>query len=307
MMALIAGLAIPLVIIWLKDFLNNKVNTKSDITDTLRSPVLGEIGHNLTSEVLVVKPASRKVIGEQFRNLRSNINFLIPGLKKFVVLVTSSNAGEGKSFVCINLAATYAVAGKKTVLIELDLRKPKLGKYLNITTDSGLTDYLINNKPLPSIIKNIPDYDNMKVILAGPIPPNPSELLLHKKMEELVEELKKEFDVIVFDCPPVGLVSDAQIISPYADLSIFVIRQRVTLKTQLTFIDEVYENNRLKNMSIIVNDVRSSDYYGHYGYGNYGYGAYGYSVDTNGSKNGDGYFEDEGEKKNWFVRNLLRK
>ncbi len=309
MVALLIGIAIPLGIIWLKDLLNNKVNTRNDITETLHTPILGEIGHNATPETVVVQPASRKVIGEQFRNLRSNVNFLIPGKKKFVILSTSANAGEGKSFVSLNLAATYALAGKRTVVIELDLRKPKLAKYLNIKSDIGLTDYLVNNIDLFSIVKDLPGSENLKVILSGPIPPNPSELLLYEKMEELIEELKKQFDVIIFDCPPIGLVSDAQIISPYVDLSIFVIRQRVTLKSQMNFINEIHETNRLKNIGIIVNDVKIGGYNGYYGYNSYGYGNYGYSYSINGneSKNGNGYFEKEGEKKNWLVRNILKK
>jgi capsular exopolysaccharide synthesis family protein len=306
LLAALIGIAIPLIIMWIRDLLNNKVNTRSDITDKVHVPLLGEIGHNATEEAIVVKPASRKVIGEQFRNIRSNINFLIPGKKNFIILTTSSNAGEGKSFISINLAATYAVAGKKTILVEMDLRKPKLDKYVKMQSGIGLTDYLINVKSLSSVIRDFPGYENLKIILSGPIPPNPSELLLQEKMEELVTQLKRDFEIIIFDCPPVGLVTDAQLVSPYVDLSVYVVRQRKTLKTQLSFINELYEGKRLSNMGIIVNDVKVNGYHGYYGYGNYGgygYGGYGYGVDK--SADGNGYFEKETKRRGWLSKKIF--
>jgi capsular exopolysaccharide synthesis family protein len=299
--AMVIGIAIPLLIIWIKDLLNNKVNTRTDITQALQAPLLGEIGHNNNNNVesIVVKPASRKVIGEQFRNIRSNINFLVPPKKSFCILTTSTNAGEGKSFTSINLAATYAIAGKKTILIEMDLRKPKLARYLNITSNSGITDYLIGKSPLSTLVKNIPGYENLFLLDAGAIPPNPAELMMSTQMQLLFAELKEGYDVIIFDCPPVGLVSDAQIISPQMDLSIYVIRQRVTLKSQLTFIDELYQSKRLNNLGIIVNDVKVEGYYGYYGNGSYSYGGY-YGNDS--GANGDGYFEREPAEKGWFKK-----
>ncbi len=309
LVALLIGVAIPLLIIWIKDLLNNKINTRTDIVQNIAAPLLGEVSNNTSGDVIVVKQASRKVIGEQFRNIRSNINFLTPNKKHFVILTTSTNAGEGKSFVSINMAATYAVAGKRTILIELDLRKPKLARYLQLATQAGFTDYLIGKNQLKTVIQKVADYDNFDVMAAGAIPPNPAELLLNEKMQQLVEELKKTYEIIIFDCPPVGLVSDAQIVSPYVDLTVYIVRQRFTVKSQLSFINELYTSNRLNNLGIIVNDVKTDGFYGYYGYGSYGYGSYGYGsygygVNKNGSGNGDGYFEAEGEKKSWIKRKL---
>lgn len=304
LVSLLIGMVIPFLIIWVKDLLNNKVNTKNDIIQSLNAPLLGEIGHNAEKQSIVVKAASRKLIGEQFRNIRSNINFLVPSKKNFCMLTTSTNPGEGKSFTSINLAATYAVTGKKTILIEMDLRRPKLAAYLNITSSNGVTDYLIGKDQLSDLVKNIPGYENLYLLDAGAIPPNPAELMMNDKMQQMVTDLKDGYDVIIFDCPPVGLVSDAQIISQYIDLSVYVIRQRVTLKSQLSFIRELHESNRLNNMAIIVNDVKIDGYNGYYGYGNgNGYG-YSYGGEKKGSDNG--YFETETKKggglslRNWI-------
>ena len=301
LVALLVGVAIPLLIIWIKDLLNNKINTKSDIVQQLDVPIVGEIGNNTSNEAIVVKQASRKIIGEQFRNIRSNISFLVPDKKQIVILTTSTNAGEGKSFISINLAATYSVAGKKTVLIELDLRKPKLAKYLKTQTQAGFTDYLIGKNTAETVIQPVPGYENFFVMAAGTIPPNPAELLLNEKMQGLVEKLKETYDVIIFDCPPVGLVSDAQIISKYVDLSVYIVRQRFTLKSQLPFINELHNSRRLNNLSIIVNDVKIEGYYGYYGYGSYGYGSYGYGYGLNNNGNQDGYFEEE-KKSSWLQK-----
>ena len=301
LVALLIGVAIPLLIIWIKDLLNNKINTKSDIVQQLDVPIVGEIGNNTSNEAIVVKQASRKIIGEQFRNIRSNISFLVPDKKQIVILTTSTNAGEGKSFISINLAATYSVAGKKTVLIELDLRKPKLAKYLKTQTQAGFTDYLIGKNTAETVIQPVPGYENFFVMAAGTIPPNPAELLLNEKMQGLVEKLKETYDVIIFDCPPVGLVSDAQIISKYVDLSVYIVRQRFTLKSQLPFINELHNSKRLNNLSIIVNDVKIEGYYGYYGYGSYGYSSYGYGYGLNNNGNQDGYFEEE-KKTSWLQK-----
>src|SRR5205085_8899222 len=148
-----------------------KINTREDIVQALDTPVIGEVGSNTSGEAIVVKQTSRKVIGEQFRNIRSNINFLVPSKRNFLMLITSTSPGEGKSFVSLNLAATYAVAGKKTLLAEFDLRKPKLAKYLNIPAPAGFTDYLIGKNTLDSVLKQVPAYENYYVLPAGTIPP----------------------------------------------------------------------------------------------------------------------------------------
>ena len=307
LVALLLGTAIPLLLIWLRDLMNNKVNTKQDIARQVHAPLLGEIGHNDEKHTIVVKPASREIIGEQFRNIRSSINFLIPFKKNFLVLLTSTNAGEGKSFTSINLAATYAITGKRTIVVEMDLRKPKMARYLGLEAQGGITDCLVNNNQLSKFIKNIPGYDNLFLLPAGSIPPNPAELIMSNGMRELIEALKKDYEVILFDCPPVGLVSDAYIIAPYVDLSVYIIRQRVTQKSQLSFINEIYDTKRLNNMGIIVNDVLVTGYYGYYGYGSqsYGYG-YGYGYGVSKNKNDNGYFEKSDKKKNWFQRNVPR-
>ena len=157
------------------------------------------------------------MVAEQVRALRTNLQFIIPDEKQKVLLFTSGISGEGKSFVSLNLGASLAMSGKKVIILELDLRKPKLHVGLGIESKSGLSNYLIGKASLNEIVIQIPAQNNYSIITSGPIPPNPAELLVNGKILQLIEQLKPDFDYIIMDAPPVGLVTDAQILGQYAD------------------------------------------------------------------------------------------
>jgi tyrosine-protein kinase Etk/Wzc len=284
------GILIPSAIIYFKNLLNNTVTDSSDITQETDIPLLGEIGHNKTGKTLVAEQNSRTALAEQFRVLRTNLQFLSGGKDKKVVMITSSTGGEGKSFLSINLGSTLAISNKKVVLIELDLRKPKLSKELGFTTERGFTDYLISKYKKEEIIKATSVHPNLFLISAGTIPPNPAELLLSPEVDELFAWLKTKFDYIIVDTAPAGLVIDAVLISKHVDTSIYVVRQGYTLKGQIRMINDFKQSGKLPNLAVLLNDVKVNKTYGYkYGYGGNGYG---YNSD---------YYSDGEKKKKKFL------
>jgi capsular exopolysaccharide synthesis family protein len=200
------------------------------------------------------------------------MKYILPSEDQKCILVTSSMSGEGKSFVTINLASALALSGRRVVLIEMDLRKPQISNMLGISNSIGISNYAIKKVSLDQILKPCDFNKNLWVIPSGPIPPNPSELLMMPKINELFDLLKEQFDYIVIDTAPIGLVTDAQLIAKYADASLFVVRQRYTYKQQLTAVEDYYRDRRLPNLSLVINDVKyrtGSGYHSGYGYGSY--------------------------------------
>ncbi|MFP5042370.1 GumC family protein [Parasediminibacterium sp. JCM 36343] len=275
--AFVIGFLIPIIFIYLIDLLNDKIIVRNDIARVTAAPIIGEVAHHSSqNRVLVVSNKDRSVLAEQFRILRTNISFLLgPDLKSPVLLVTSSIAGEGKTFCSMNLAAVWGIAGKKTVILELDLRKPKIAKSLGLINEKGITHFMLGQVTAESLPIPIPNTDNLYIVPAGIIPPNPSEMIMDPRMAEFIAYLKTQFDLIIIDSAPVGLVSDSKIIALLADATIYIIRQRFTVKKQLPFINELYTQQLLPNIGILVNDVKIGGINSYYGYG-YGYG-YGYS------------------------------
>ena len=301
--ALLIGLILPVLIIYLRDLMNDKVITRGEIIKGTNAPLLGEVGHSENEKVLLFPDNSRTIVAEQLRILRSNLRFVLGDqFDKPTILVTSSFSGEGKSFISTNLGATLAISGQKTVILELDLRKPKILVGLGLAKGHGLTNYLVGSANLKDLAKPVPQVDNLYVIPCGPVPPNPSEILLTPKFNQLFAWLKENFDCIVIDTAPVGLVSDAFTLSQYADATIYVIRQRYTFKRQINFIDELYRKQKLPKMGILVNDFISEGTRGYYGYGaaKYGYG-YGYGYGS-GSGYGESYYVTDGKKKTLYKR-----
>ncbi len=274
MVAALLGLLMPVGLIVLLDQLNDKVNTRSDITNKLAIPILGElvnIPRRKTKGILVM---NRDLYGEQFRLIRTNLALSEKTNQSQVILITSSNIGEGKSMVSLNLAAVLAVPGKKVALLEFDLRKPGIIKNLGITNIKGLSDYLSGQTiDLSEIYQVSDEIPTLHIYPAGPIPMNPADLLLNENMGPLFEVLRRRYDYVIVDTAPVGLVTDAFILNKYTDQSIYVIRQRKTLKKQLDFLNDIYVNGRLNEMGLIINDVKTGGKHGSgYGYGeNYNY------------------------------------
>lgn len=236
------------------------------------------------------------MVAEQFRIIRSNLQYVISNPQKSVILVTSSFSGEGKSFISTNMAAVLALTGKKTVILEFDIRKPKVLSGLNMTRRPGITNYMLGKAELEDLVTPVTGQDNLFVLACGPIPPNPSEMLLDPKITTLFDWLRNHFDVIIVDTAPVGMVSDAMTLSKFADCTLYLVRQGHTFKKQIALIDELYRENKLPKVSIIINDVKVKPGYGYYGYGRYGYG-YGYGYGASSS-----YYEEEKPPLSFFER-----
>lgn len=287
LIALLFGVAIPVGIILLRDYLNDKIKSKQEIEQITSTPILGEIGHADEGGTLVVTRDSRKFLAEQFRIIRSNLQYILPKIEKPVILVTSSFSGEGKSFISTNLGSVLALSGKRTVILEFDIRKPKILKGLGLQERKGITNYIVSSIKLSDLIYPVPEVENLYVIPCGPVPPNPAEMLLNERVGELFEELRERFDVVIVDTAPVGLVSDAITLGKHVDAAVYIVRHNYTLKKQIQLIEDIRKNNKLPHLSIIVNDInKRAGYGGYYGYGGYGYG-YGY-----GNREGS-YFESD--------------
>ncbi len=303
----IIGVLIPVAFIYLKELFDDKLRSREHITSRTKIPIVAEIGHiDTLDNNFVVADKSRNITAEQFRILRTNLQFLLQD--KHTVLVTSTVSGEGKSFIALNLAAVLAISGKKVALLEFDLRKPRIIKNAGLERRSlGISNFSAKQTDdLDKLFYTIDNYPTLHIFGCGPIPPNPAELMIGNRMDALFEYLKSHYDYVVVDSAPVGLVSDSFSISKYCDTTLFVVRQRITLKKQLFFIDEIYKNNQLKNMGIVINDVKvgaKHGYYGHnYGYG-YGYGkGYGYGY---GHRSYGEYFD--AEKQTGFFAKLFKK
>ncbi len=275
------GMLIPISVIASKDALNNRVMRRADVEESTHAPILGEVVKKHHSEALVVVARSQSIIAEQIRTLRTNLQYLRESRTGCqVLLFTSSISGEGKSFVSLNLGASLALVGKRTVILEMDLRKPRLRHALNFPNQMnsvGLSNYLIGEATVNDIVQPIPGYEHYYIITSGPIPHNPSELLSGNHLEELIAELRLQFDYVIIDAPPVGLVTDAQLIAPFSDATLFMVRHDVTPKNHLKMIDMLYQEKRFNKLNIILNAVGSDDSqyysYGYKGNGyNYGYG-----------------------------------
>lgn len=273
---LLLGVILPSVVLYIKDLLNQRVRNKQDVVAHTPVPILAEIGHTKENETVVVKNDTVTPIAEQFRAMRTNLQFILSGAQEKVILLTSSMSGEGKSFVAMNLAATLALSGKKVVLMELDLRKPKISEKLSVSNKEGFSTYVIGKTSLESLIRPSGFHENCWLITSGPIPPNPVELLLLDQTKQLFATLRKQFDYIVIDTAPLGLVTDAQLLGYLADATLFLVRQGVTYKQQLQLSKDVYQQKKLPKMNLVINDVKIGKGFG-YGYGyQYGY-QYGYA------------------------------
>jgi capsular exopolysaccharide synthesis family protein len=289
MIALMIGVAVPAALIFVREYLNDKVKSKQDIERMTAAPVLGEIGHAEDSAALVVTQNSRHFIAEQFRIVRANLQYILPKIERPVIMVTSSFSGEGKSFISTNLGAVLALSGKRTVILEFDIRKPKILEGLGLNERKGLTNFIVGNISVQEIVYPVPGMSSLFVIPCGPVPPNPAEMLLDQKVTDLFEQLRKQFDVVIVDTAPVGLVSDAITLGQYADATVYIVRHNYTFKKQVQLIDDLYTGKKVPHLAIIINDVDLKEGYGgYYGYGNYGY-AYGYDESK--------YFDKGGKRK----------
>ncbi|TSD67002.1 polysaccharide biosynthesis tyrosine autokinase [Inquilinus sp. KBS0705] len=277
-LAFIIGLGAAAGLLFARESFNDLITSRKQIEDETEIPILGELSYQTTDkQIVVTEGRSKFAIGEQFRVLRTNLYHLHGNSDKGrVTLFTSSVSGEGKSFVSSNLAVTLAYAGRKSIILEMDLRKPKVSISFGLSPDNpGISDYLAElTDDVKRLIQpsGIPGLD---ILSCGPIQPNPSELLEKDRLDQLIEKLKEMYDDVVIDSPPIHLVTDALIISRVADASLYVVRQGYTHKYELEFVNGINEANRFPKFTIVFNGInKDSGGYGGYGYG-YGYGGYG--------------------------------
>jgi capsular exopolysaccharide synthesis family protein len=274
LIAIAISMLIAVVIIAANELINPTILFRHEIEEFTSVPVIGEISFNDSKESLVIGVGKRSFIAEQFRNLRTSLPYLGINANNKKLLITSSISGEGKSFISANLGVSLAMAGKKVLMLEFDLSNPSLSEKLNVPESNikGLSEYLIGDAEIEKIIKSTPIHENLYIISAGKLPENPSELIMDKRVQELLESVTDSFDHIIIDTAPVGLLSDAYVLSAYCDAALYIVRHRYTPKTAVQRIDENNKINVLKNLAIVFNGVKSRGFRKNgYGYG-YGYG-----------------------------------
>lgn len=298
LVALGAGVFIFVLIVFIIEQANNKVLFRREIEKSTKAPIIGELLQSDTkASAIIVQHGSRSLIAEQFKIIRTNLSYYATKNQSQTILVASSISGEGKSFIAINMAISYALLGKKVALLELDLRKPKVAQQLGIKSKFGITHYLTNRATVEDIIQTLPEYPELYVFPSGPIPPNPSELISSSKFVDLFNYLKECFDYIIIDSPPVGLVTDAQLLGSFADTTLYIVRHNYTPKVYLEMLNNLFSNQKLPSLSIVFNGIkpRGINLYGQYGYGaKYGYGS------SYGSPYNAGYYTDSNTPKSLF-------
>lgn len=298
MMGIIIGLIIPIGFLFLIEFFNPIISDPNEIKKLTQTPVVGTIGHNDRDSEIPVAANPQSAIAESFRGLRTNLQYFLREKDHKVICITSTISGEGKTFTSINLAAIIAQTGKKTLLVSLDLRKPKIHKVFNLENRKGLSNFLIDQVVYDDIITKT-NIKNLYLTLAGPVPPNPAELIETPRMEAFIRQASEEFDVIILDTPPIAVVTDAMLLSRFAHANLFVVRANYSSADVLKLVEELSHNPDIKHLGIVVNDIKFEGFLTG-GKNSYKYGySYGY-----GYGKGQGYYSEDEEKrpKDFFKR-----
>ena len=294
--AFIIALLIPACIIFLKRLMFPAFQDKVELERLTNIPVLAELPHNGSNDFFVVREKSNDAIAELFRLLRNNLQFCFSSPEKKVVLVTSSVSKEGKTFVSSNLAVSFALTGKKVILVGLDIRRPRIAYHFDLPNKKGVTNYLSGQiTDIDELIQHSGKVDTLDILSGGPIPPNPNELLLNPNLDKLFAELRERYDYIIIDSAPVCMVSDSFLINRVVDVTLFVTRAAYTSRSHIKALNPLAVNNKLNSLYLCINDVNITSHtysyrrYG-YGYGTTTYGSYGYGEDT------------QPKKRRWFKR-----
>lgn len=276
--ALILGLFIPLSFLYLIDLLDSKIKSRFDLQEKTKIPFVGDLPKS-DSPNEIVKSESRSSSAEALRIISTNLQFMISNVAEGqakTIFLTSTFPKEGKTFVSLNLAATFALTGKKVLLLSMDIRNPKLDEYVLLPDNRGVTNYLSSNDlKIEELILKQEGFKNFDILPPGIIPPNPAELLMGEKVENLFKSLKSQYDYIIVDTSPVSLVTDTLLLAKYADCFVYLVRANFLEKAMLHIPNTLYAEKKLPNMCMLLNDTNPSKgsygYYGYYGYG-YGYG-----------------------------------
>ncbi|MEP2671035.1 MAG: polysaccharide biosynthesis tyrosine autokinase [Cyclobacteriaceae bacterium] len=298
--AVLMGLAIPFIFFVLFEILDNKVQSKEDIDKSTSIPFIGGIGHNSSTGNLTIKQSPKSGVAESFRALRSNLNYFTANKTKQIFMVSSSISGEGKTFTTINLATVFALSGKRTLIVGADMRRPKIFEDFSRSNNTGLSTFLSGLDDFNSVVQDT-EIENLFMVSGGPVPPNPSELLLTDQFELFLKKSLESFDFVIIDTPPLALVTDAFVISKFVDHTVFVLRQNYSHKLFVGNIDEYHRSGKIQNISILLNDIYKSGL--GYGYGQgYAY-HYGYSY----GKGSSYYYEEPNSDEKLGVAQRIRK
>ena len=268
-MALLASLLLPLLLVYLKDLFTTKFSNQDELEEISQVPFIGHIHHNRHNTQLVVKEGKTSAIVELFRYVRNNLQFMLNKEDDKVILVTSSVSGEGKSFISTNIASSFALLGKRVALVGMDIRSPKLATMLDLQEVPGVTSYLSRSDvTLDQIAQPCREVNGLDVFVGGAIPPNPSELLLSDRVKDMFRDLRERYDVIIVDSAPVAMVSDSFALDKYSNATVYVTRANYTKRNLIKFMNRIAANKQLKNMCVVLNDTKPSNdnTYG-YGYG----------------------------------------
>lgn len=262
------GVSLPAIGFFLLDYFDDKIYSQEDIKQRTQTPLLGSLAMAPKNEIDLAHRDMRSTTSEMFRMLRANLNFIVPGKKPQVILVTSSQSGEGKTFISINLGTSLAISGKSVVLVGMDLRKPALTRQLTgQRSEWGVSNYLSSNEPkLDEFIQTVAGIPNLHLIGSGPMPPNPAELLMRQRTKGMIAELRERYDYVIIDTSPVGLVVDALCLKEHVDTTLYITRFAVTRKSDLEAIEDIYINDKLPLPSIVLNGIKLKL---GYGYGSY--------------------------------------
>lgn len=286
-----AAFLISFLLILARYIFHNTISSEKEVEKLTPAPILGGVPVYEKDEMdfsrLVVDNAPKSALSEAFRSIRTNLEFICPDKKTRIITVTSSTSGEGKTFVAANLAGVIALSGQKVVVLDLDMRKPKVHLAFHGQNALGMSTILIGKSKLNTCIQKT-TIESLDFIAAGPTPPNPSELIMRGQLDELLNNLKEQYDVILIDSPPVGLVTDGVLIMKKADIPLYIIRANYSKKSVKNVINKLMTSTGFRNISIIINALDRPATYG-YGYG-YGYG------------NGYGYYENEEKEKKIFKK-----
>ncbi len=268
----ILGLILGIMLAFLRSFLNDKIESKEDIEKATTVPIVASIPHiSKDANDLVVLKSPKSIVAESFRSFRTNLQFMAKKKSGYTVALTSTISGEGKTTVAVNLAAIISLTGKRVIILNIDMRKPTLHEKFNLENSKGMSTLLTNKNTLTEVIEHS-EYDNLDIILSGPVPPNPSELLESEDFADIIKSLKSMYDIIILDTPPIGLVSDARFILDLCDISLYVLRDGYSKKEFINNIN-ILKSEGIKGLGIVFNDIKASRKGYGYGYGN-GYGYY---------------------------------
>ena len=259
-MALAVGLLLPLIFILVLDFFNDRIADLEELKRLSPIPVLSTVPTSKQQRITV--DDDRSVLAEGFRTARINLQYLNANVDRQVVGITSSSSGEGKTFCSVNLATVMALGNKRTLLMDADMRRPKVHERLGLELGNGLSTYLIGEAGIDEIIRKS-DIPGMDVITAGPIPPNPLELFESPRLAELIQQLRGRYDQVVIDASPMGVVSEFKILVQQLDITLYVVRQGYTRRPMLRSVNELYRTDKLKRIDLLLNDVKAGDGYGY--------------------------------------------